>query len=74
MEAARTILWRLRGDMLRNIVCTMQTIPSGLVALEIVLDRETLLQEIYPDVDITRSRAAAIRDNLVREGWLIDAA
>jgi hypothetical protein len=47
---------------------------SGLLALEIVLGRETLLHEIYPDVRTTRSRALAIRDSLVREGWLIEAA
>jgi hypothetical protein len=74
MNAAPTVLWRLRGDRLRNIICTMQTTPSGLLALEIALGRETLLHEIYPDVRTTRSRALAIRDRLVREGWLIEAA
>jgi hypothetical protein len=74
MNAAPTILWRLRGDTLRNIVCTMHTSPSGLVALEIAVDRETLLREIYPDVRTTTSRALAIRDRLVREGWLTEAA
>jgi hypothetical protein len=43
-------------------------------ALEIAVDRETLLREIYPDVRTTTSRALAIRDRLVREGWLTEAA
>jgi hypothetical protein len=74
MSADPTVLWRLRGDTLRDIVCLTYTTASGLVALSITLERETLLEEIYPDVRSATTRAAAIRDSLVRDGWLIDAA
>jgi hypothetical protein len=74
MTAGTTVLWRLRGDTLRNIVCLTYTTASGLVALHITLERETLLEETYPDVRSATNRATAIRDSLVRDGWLIDAA
>ena len=74
MTSGTTVLWRLRGDTLRNIVCLTYRTASGLVALRIALERETLLEEIYPDVRSATNRAAAIRDSLVRDGWLIDAA
>lgn len=74
MSTRTTILWRLRGDTLRNIVCLTFTTASGVTALQIELEGETLLHEVYPDDRSATRRAAYIRDTLLRDGWLLDAA
>lgn len=74
MGANDILIWRLRGDTLRNIVCVRRSTASGLVALQVLLDQDTLLDEMYPDDRTATSRATAIRNDLLRRGWLLDTA
>jgi hypothetical protein len=69
MGSDRETIWRLRGEALRNIVCVRETTASGAVALQVMLECEALLDEVYPDVRSALCRAAAIRADLVRRGW-----
>lgn len=74
MTTGPDVIWRLHGAFVRNIVCLKHATKSGLVLLQVVLDDEALLEELYPDVRSATARANGIRDTLLDKGWATEAA
>jgi hypothetical protein len=67
------VIWSLRGTIVQNIQCRTHPTTSGGVWLQVVLDEEPLVEEIYPDARSAASRAEDIRRELIEKGWTAEA-
>jgi hypothetical protein len=68
------VVWRLRGTIAETIVCHTHITTSGGVWLQVLVDEEPVVEEIYPDARSATSRAEAIRRHLIEKGWIAETA
>ena len=65
-------LWRLRGSTDQVVECSVDRTVSKLHAITVVLHRETVLSECYPDETSARTRALQVLDGLLKHGgWTL---
>ena len=67
-----TTVWRLNGSTNKVLDCCVTQTPSSAHALEVIVGRETLVHEAYPDKASALRRATQIREGLLKDGgWTI---
>jgi len=64
-------VWRLQGSSVRDVQCWVTEASSGLFAVRIIHDHETMLEEMYPDATTAMARANRLRTDLVKSGWSV---
>ena len=69
MVHAPGLVWRLERSAVRDVQCWITEAPSALLALRVIYGDETMLDEMYPDIETARARADSLRNDLVKAGW-----
>jgi hypothetical protein len=64
-------VWRLEGSALRDVQCWVTETASALIALRLIHDDETLLDEMYADISTAMARADRLRIDLEKAGWSV---
>ena len=62
-------LWRVHGETKTPVECHVTRAASGMVALRIIRDNVTYLEELCVSADAAVARANTLRIGLVRKGW-----
>ena len=66
-EPKEALLWSLRAKR-STAKCVLSTTPHA-AELLILQDEEVAIRERFPDEDIARVRARALREGLLQRGW-----
>ena len=65
------LVWRLEGSALHDVQCWVIEAPSALIAVHVIHGDETLLDEMYADIQTAIARADRLRSDLVKAGWSV---
>ena len=67
-------VWRLRGLALRDVQCWVAQQQYQLFTVRVIHGDETMLDEMYPDLESALARADRLRAHLAGAGWNVIAA
>jgi hypothetical protein len=62
-------LWQVRGETKTPVECHVISAASGMVAVRIIRDNVTYLEELCASADAAVARANTLRVGLVQKGW-----
>lgn len=71
MVDAPELVWRLAGSVVRDVQCWVIKAHSDLIAVRVIYGDETMLDEMYPDIQTALARADRLRSDLVAAGWSV---
>jgi len=65
------LVWRLQRSAVRDVQCWVVEAPADLIAVRVIYGDETMLDEMYPDIQTAIARACRLRSDLVSAGWSV---